>query len=296
MDQPTAIVFGALGLVGQYAARRLDHSHRIVRSDRWSPPGSEIREFDIMDHESVSALIDEVGPDLVINAVNLAGGVDFCETNKVKAKEIHFDVTVNLARGCLRNNAVLVFMSTDYIFDGEGGPYREEDEPNPLNTYGLLKLMAEEYIRSRLERHIIVRTTNIYGHDPESKTPNFVTALSRKLEKGEEVKVAVDQLGNPTLVDNLVDAICDIYEQGRWGVYNIVGPDAMNRYEWATAVADAFGFDKNLIKAVETKDLTQIANRPLRSGLVLDKTKATLRIDLVGLTAGLEILKSHADS
>lgn len=296
MNEPRAIVFGALGLVGQYMTRRLDRTHRVVRSDRQCPPGDDVRALDITDHAGVSTFIDEVDPDLVINAVNLAGGVDFCETNKVKAKEIHFDVTVNLVRGCLRNDAALVFMSTDYLFDGKDGPYREEAEPNPLNTYGLLKLMAEEYIRGRLDDHIIVRTTNIYGHDPDSRTPNFVTALSRKLSKGEEVKVPVDQFGNPTLVDNLADAICDLYEQGRRGVYNIVGPDSMNRFEWATAVAKAFDFDVDLIKPAETTHLAQIAKRPLYSGFVLDKAKADLRVELVGLEAGLEIVKSHGRS
>ncbi|MFC1888811.1 SDR family oxidoreductase [Thermodesulfobacteriota bacterium] len=293
MGKPKAIVFGALGLVGQYMAACLEDSYHVVRSDRRGREGEDVLELDITDHESVSSLIDEIGPDLVVNAVNLAGGVDFCETDKVKAKVYHFDVVVNLARGCRRNDATLVFMSTDYIFDGTAGPYSEEAEPNPLNTYGLLKLMSEEYIRRCLESHLIVRTTNIYGYDPESPTPNFVTSLLRRLSKGEGVSVPVDQYGNPTLVNNLVEAICDLLDQGKTGVYNIVGPDWVNRLEWAKAIADIFGFDGDLASGVETKDLTQAAFRPLRSGFVLDKVMADLRVELVGLKAGLEAVKSH---
>ena len=297
MDDARAIVFGAQGLIGQYMMRRFAGSWSAVGADRRSGDRHDSREVDFTDHAEVSRLVDDVRPSVVVNAVNLAGGVDFCEQHKIEAKRYHFDAVVNLAQCCARNRATLVFISTDYVFDGKEGPYSEDAEPDPLNTYGLLKLMAEEYIQRNLDRHLIVRTTNVYGYDPDSETPNFVTAMLRRIRGGEAIRAPVDQYGNPTLVDNLVDAIFDLLEQQRSGRYNIAGSDWVNRYEWVRVIAEVFELDQSKIGPMETENLSQIASRPLRSGFVLDKARQDLRIDLVGLKDGLRaVKKSYAGS
>ena len=202
---------------------------------------------------------------------------------------------VQLAELCAEGGATFVFFSTDYVFDGTAGPYGEEDEPNPLNTYGLLKLMADEQIGRILGSHLIVRTTNVYGYDPESKTANYIQRLYGELAAGKRSRAAVDQYGNPTLASNLVEAALDLVDQGVTGLFNIVGRDRANRLEWARAAAEVFGFDPNLIEPMETDNLAQKAPRPLDSGLRIDKVLKYLRVPILGMREGLSSFLAAID-
>jgi len=293
MDKPKALIFGASGLVGQYIAKSLKDKFSITGTDNKFDSEDDLTKLDFTDFNKVTKLFNRLKPDLVVNAVNLAGGVDFCEKEKLLAKKYHFDAIVNMCENCRRHDSVFVFISTDYVFDGKAGPYSEDSDPNPLNLYGLLKLMAEEAVARMMTRYLIVRTTNVYGYDPDSQTPNYVTSVIRKLSVEETIRAPFDQLGNPVLAGNLSDAIADLLDQEKYGLYNIAGPDRINRYEWAKMIAQTFGFDTSLIEAVPTSVFTLTAPRPLESGFLLDKVQAELRIDLVPVAQGLARVKSQ---
>jgi dTDP-4-dehydrorhamnose reductase len=282
-----ALIIGASGLIGQYARKKFSESYEVIGT-YYKNPKEGLIQLDYTNGKKVKEWVEKIEPVIIFNAVNLAGGVDYCELNKVKAKVWHYDSVVNLVDICKEKNIYFIFISTDYIFDGKNGPYTEEDEPNPLNTYGLLKLMAEEYIQKHLNRYLIARTTNVYGWDPESETKNFVMNLIDKLKTGEEIIVPFDQYGNPTFVNNLIDIICELSQIGKNEIYNIAGPEIINRFEWVQIITRIFNFKNTEVKGISTQELYSEVNRPLFSGFILEKIKKISEIPLMSVVEGLK--------
>jgi len=178
-----AVVIGANGLVGASVARSLtDKGIRWVGTYNRRPKEGLLK-LDITSAGDVKLFLSKYSPQVVFHCANLAGGVDFCEHNPKLAVAFHLDATRQVA-GCSSSaGAVFVFLSTDYVFDGGKGPYKEDDKPNPLNLYGKLKLDAENWIRDDLSKFLIVRTTNVYGWDPDTVTPNYMMSLYRTLKE-----------------------------------------------------------------------------------------------------------------
>jgi dTDP-4-dehydrorhamnose reductase len=159
----------------------------------------------------------------------------------------------------------MVFLSSDYVFDGRSGPFDEGASTSPLNVYGRLKLAAEGAVQRISPRALIVRTTNVYGFDPRSM--NYMMRVLATLRRGEPVTVAVDQRGTPTFVDDLCGIIRDLILAGVTGIVHVAGPEWMNRVTWARALAVEWGFDPLLVRGAPTSKLRQAARRPLAAGL-----------------------------
>jgi len=240
----------------------------------------------------VEEFVTEFRPDVVIHCA-ARPTVDWCEHHPDEARSINVGATETLADACARINAKLVFLSSDYVFDGVSGPYSEDDRTNPINVYGRLKLEAEQSIQSRLKSSLIVRTTNVYGFDLQSK--NFVMGILPRLARREGVPVAVDQFGNPTLVNDLCSTVRELVASGASGIFHVVGPDFMNRVEWARAVARVFNLDPDLVVAMTTEELNQPAPRPRRSGLISNRLNSVIRKPLLSLVQGLSLMKRQWD-
>ncbi|MHA2052901.1 MAG: SDR family oxidoreductase, partial [Candidatus Hodarchaeales archaeon] len=238
--------------------------------------------------KSVSKVFDKIKPEIVIHTAALPN-VNFCETNKPLAKMINLTGSKNIIKACKSHGAKLIFISTDYVFDGREGPYSEEAETNPLNLYGKLKLETELEMRRTLNDYLIIRTTNVYGYDPESK--NFVMFILETLKEGKEVIVANDQYGNPTYVKDLSKAIMELILKRKVGVYNVAGPDNINRVEFARIIADVWGCDPGLVIGKKTEELKQTALRPKRSGFVIDKIKNELETKMNSTKEGLKLMR-----
>ncbi|HEY6329175.1 MAG TPA: sugar nucleotide-binding protein, partial [Blastocatellia bacterium] len=171
-DKLRVAVTGASGFIGKEFLRAF-HDHEVAgMCHSRVRPG--LAAVDLKDRDAVRGFLVRTHPDVVVHCA-ARPSVDWCELNPGPAREINFVATSRLAEECGRIRATFVFLSTDYVFDGASGPYTEADIPNPINMYGRLKLEAEEAIRGLGNNHIIVRTTNVYGFDPESK--NFLMAL-----------------------------------------------------------------------------------------------------------------------
>ena len=230
-------------------------------------------------------------PEVVIHCAALPD-VNYNEADKKKARLLNFIGTRNIADACRKFSAKIVFLSTDFIFDGTKGPYPENAKPNPLNYYGKLKLESEVYIKNNLSKYLIIRTTNVYGYEIESK--NFVMGAIRALEHGKEFPAATDQYGNPTHVDGLVSAACSLIRENKNGTFNAVGPDYVNRYEFALTIANVFGLKKSLVKPMPTEMLGQAALRPKYGGLKNTKTKR-LGIKFMSMKKGLLYMKKEIE-
>jgi dTDP-4-dehydrorhamnose reductase len=181
-----------------------------------------------------------------------------------------------------------VYFSSDYIFDGLAGPYKEDDPANPICEYGRQKVIAEHYISLNAQDYLIIRTTVVYGWEHQGK--NFIYRLLNTLRAGQRLPVPLDQIGNPTYAPNLSEATIKLSLTGARGVYHIVGPERVNRYEFAREAAKVFKLDESLLQPVTTPELQQIAPRPLNLGMAIDKVTAVLNFPLLDYKTGLAIM------
>lgn len=244
--------------------------------------------LDIRDRKGAEKIFNFFKPDIVV----LAGGitdVDLCELRPGLAEDVNIKGTLNMVKRIKGQGAKLVFLSTEYIFDGERGPYKEDDRPAPLNAYGRTKLEAESIIKSLLKNSLIVRTAQLYGRDIQCK--NFAVKIIHNMKNNRKVYAADDFYCTPTYAGGLSASIIELIEKNKSGIYHIAGTDFINRCEYVNKIADIFRLDKNLIVKVKLKDLRLKAKRPKRAGLRVDKAKSELDTPLYDCEKGLRLLK-----
>ena len=286
------LILGANGLIGQQFVGLCKKRVIDYVGTRYSREVDHLKKVNFLEPESLTAALDEVSPPVVLNCVNLAGGVNFCENNPELARKLHVDATKVLVDWCVQKDAVFAFFSTDYVFDGKNPPYKEDDETGPLNLYGQLKLESEHYIQQEMERYIITRTTNVYGWDPETPTPNFLMYLYQTLREGKTFKTPSFLFGNPTYAEDLAKAVLELIDKKTYGLYHIVGSGYINRYDWAIKFCEMAGLDKE--KIIEVKDPPEnMVPRPLLSNLNTEKARTILETKLHDVDKGLQLLKEE---
>lgn len=245
--------------------------------------------LDATKRQDVFNLTEKIKPDLVIDTHSITA-VDYCELYPEEAWLVNVEGTKNIAEACKTFGSKLVFLSSDYIFDGRKGSYSEKDKPKPLNYYGRTKLIGEKIIEALDVNHIIVRTAVLYGIGGFGKKP-FILWVLENLKADKEINVVIDQFNNPTLVDNLAKILFELYEKDASGIFHAVGKDNISRYELALKVAEVFGLEKNLIKPITTPELRQAAVRPRKLELSTKKLQRFLKINPVGIDEGLRAIK-----
>lgn len=292
------LVVGSNGLLGQKVTELLlrGSAYELTVTSVEPAPvrplqSAEYRTLDITARKDVRALVGDLLPDVIINAAAMTN-VDACEHERELAWKINVEGVENLIDASRKRGSKIIHVSTDYVFDGKAGPYSENDRPEPLNYYGKTKLASENVLRTSEVPFLVARTLVLYGYTPGAR-PNFALWLIDSLEKQLPVRIVDDQIGNPTLVDDLAYGIIAGIELGRTGFYHIAGRDILNRYEFALRLARVFGFDEKLITPVKTASLSQPAIRPLQSGLITLKAEIELGIRPSTAEEGLRILKNQ---
>lgn len=243
--------------------------------------------LDLTERKSVSEKIRSINPDVIIHTAAMTG-VDACELNKEKCWQINVTATDQVVRAAEKVKSRFIFISSDYVFDGEKGPYNEQDNPNPINYYGRSKLAAENLVRGSTATWTIVRTVVLYGVGFNIKS-SFVTWLLEELRAGRSVYIVDDQWSNTTLVDDLAKGIERIVLLEKDGLYHIGGSEFMTRFEFARRIAKFFNLDKNLVQPVSTEELRQPAQRPLRSGLEIEKAERDFFMSFHDVSESLKI-------
>lgn len=252
---------------------------------RLSAQGFEPVECDITNAESILDALSGKHFDSIVNCAAYTN-VDKAEKEELKALAINGFGPENLARVY---PGYIVHISSDYIFDGENGPYTEEDETSPISAYGRSKHVGEIGLRPHMDRTLVIRTTILY--DNGKQYPNFVTSIINQLQAGKVVSVPKDLLGNPTYIPHLAHAITVAINKGYTGIVNIAGRTRMSRFQCAREVAYMFGFDANNIVG---GPVFGDAKRPRKAGFMLDKAKS-LDIPLYSYWEGLEHLKKELE-
>jgi dTDP-4-dehydrorhamnose reductase len=229
---------------------------------------------DLTKRDSVKKIVYDFFPDIIINTAAFTN-VDLCETERETAWKVNVKSVEYLAETARIIDAHLIHISTDYIFDGTNGPYSERDLPNPISYYGRTKLASENTIKLISPVNTIIRTNVLYGPVKYGRS-DFVRWVVSNLRDGKEIKIVIDQVNNPTFIDDIVYAINSIIEFKKQGIFNIGGREFLSRYEFTNRIADYFKLDKELIKPINTEDLNQPAPRPLKSGLINLKAETEL--------------------
>jgi dTDP-4-dehydrorhamnose reductase len=220
--------------------------------------------------------------------------VDACEADPAGCQLQNVTATEHLVRASLRHNSHFIHLSTDFIFDGLHGPYREEDRPAPLSIYGQSKLDSERVVmEAGLARWAIARTIIVYGIAEGLSRSNVVLWAKGALEKGQAIKVVDDQWRMPTLAEDLADGCIRIAKRRATGVFNLSGPDGMSILELVQRVGRFFQLDTAVVTPVKSDSLGQPAKRPPVTGFVLDKARRELGYAPRHFEEGLAVLKAQ---
>ncbi len=229
-------------------------------------------------------------PSVIINAAAMTQ-VDICEEEREKAWKNNVELVSVIAEMARKVDAKVIQISSDYVFDGTEGPYTETDKPHPINYYGKTKLAAENVCLSSGIDCTIIRTMWLYGQSV-SERRTFVDWVAEQVRKGEQIGIAVDEVGNPTLTDDVAYGVLKIIERGISGIINIAGEERISRWEWANRICRIYGLrETSTLKPVKSAELNRAAARPLQSGFVITKSATQLEFKPVTVDKGLQLLR-----
>ena len=276
------LITGSNGLLGQKLLHKLrvDNSVELIATSRGENRVSEQSNYkylalDITDEKAVAQIIAMQKPDVVINTAAMTN-VDLCEAEKEDCDALNVNAVQYLADACQQIDAHLIHISTDFIFDGEDGPYKEEDEPNPLSYYGLSKLKSEQLLQTHAVKWTVLRTIIVFGVGENLSKGNIVLWAKGALEKGDPLNIIDDQFRAPTLAEDLADACVLAAKKKAFGVFNASGKDIMSIYEIVERIANHYGNTTENLNKISTATLNQTAGRPPKTGFILDKSKKVL--------------------
>lgn len=269
------LILGASGQLGSELSSLFPDAIKTYSSSE-VPGGVKL---DVTDFPLLEDFILKVRPDIIINAVAFTD-VDRCERDKERAFKVNAEAVRHIVRVSRVVEAYLVHVSTDYVFDGERGNYREYDVPNPINYYGLSKLVGEGYALS-YDDSLVVRTSGVFKHK------GFPVFVYKALKEGKEVH-AFKGYYSPISAKLLANAIKELIEMRRTGIINVAG-ERVSRYELALKIAEMYGLDKSKVREVdEVKGW--VAKRPLDSSLDISKAKGLLSMDFYSLEENLKYM------
>ena len=275
------LITGAGGMLGVDLSCELVRCYELYGIDVRRVQSTEYRvqryySCDIIDRKALEKLIGKIRPDVVIHAAAQTD-VDGCELEPKKAYRINSEGTKNVALACKEYGAVLIYISTDFVFDGKKRtPYKETDKPNPISVYGDSKLKGEEAVRKALKKFFILRTSWLYGKCGK----NFVDTILANAKSGKPLRVVDDQVGSPTYTKDLAKAIHLLlnkirvqrteYREQRCGIYHISNSGIVSWYDYARGILKLVKSPAKIVP-ISSEELDRPARRPAMS--VLDNSK-----------------------
>ena len=292
----TILITGSNGMTGQKLIYEL-LKHKDINIIATSIGANRTREkngyiyesLDITNHDEVVNIFDKHKPDAVINTAAFTN-VDGCEKDHVACDKLNIDAVEYLINECEKYNTHLVHISTDFVFDGEDGPYIETDIPNPLSYYAESKYKAELLLEKSTIKWTIIRTIIIFGVVDDLNRSNVVLWTKNALEKGQTINVINDQYRSPTLAEDLAAACVSAVMKEATGIYHVSGKEIFCILDIAYIIADFFGLDRMHINPISSSSLNQPAKRPPRTGFIIDKAIKDLDYKPHTFKEGLQII------
>lgn len=293
------LITGSNGLLGQKLLHKLreDASLELVATsigvNRVSEKnGYKYISLDVTNENELEKVLIYENPEVIINTAAMTN-VDVCEVQQEKCDDLNVNAVKYLSEISTKINAHLIHISTDFIFDGENGPYSENDIPNPLSYYGLSKLKSETLLLESECRWTVLRTIIVFGVAEHLSKENIVLWAKKALEKGDSLNIIDDQFRSPTLAEDLADACILSFKKKKFGVYNASGKDIMSIYSMVERIAKYYNYSTNQLNRISTAILNQKARRPLKTGFVLDKSIKELGYNPHSFEECLEIIDNQ---
>lgn len=257
--------------------------------------GYTYEELDVLDSKRLDELVMKYHPDAIVHTAAMTN-VDACEHDRDKCYALNVKSVENLIEVCQRKDIQLIHLSTDFIFDGEDGPYTEDAKANPLSYYGETKLESEILLQNSSCNWAILRTIIVYGIVNDMSRTNIVLWAKAALEKGEPINVVDDQWRMPTLAEDLAQCCLLAVKKNAKGIFNASGKDLMSILEIVERVADYYGLDKTLINPITSESLNQAAKRPKKTGFILDKTRRELGYEPHSFEEGIAFMERQINA
>ncbi len=285
-------VLGASGFVGSYVLKALRHSQVESVGTFFQHPEAGLVRLDCRDRFALEGFGPWEDFDSIIVLASQPN-VEWCESHPQESYAFN-TVPLRHLTGLLTaisssKRPQVIFVSTDYVFDGQAGPYSEEDRPEPLSVYGRHKLEAEK-IALELQG-AVARITVVYGLEKNHK--NFAERLIQEVQNKRQVRVPIDQIGSPTYVEDVARALVELVTRQVQGLYHIAGPDLVSRYDFALQIAQVRQLDPKYIVPVQTTELGQKAKRPLQAGMFSEKFESMAGWKLLGVEQGLAKMREQ---
>lgn len=286
------LVTGSAGLVGSQIVQDLAKSeHQVYSCYNDSKPHDGIPiHLKLTDDENMAKVVKDIRPDVIIHLAAMTN-VDLCEKEKELALKINAKSTETLAKQAAKYSSFFVYVSTDYVFDGEKGMKKESDIPSPVDYYGYSKYQGELAVQDMASSWCIARTSTPFGIHPTKKS--FPVFVAENLRAKKEISIVTDQYTSPTYVPNLSQMLIEISTRQILDVIHLAGATRVSRYDMATLVAEKLGLEKNLLKPTSINDMNWIAKRPKDSSLDVSKATQILKVKPIPVEEGLDRFMSE---
>jgi len=293
------LITGSNGLLGQklvYALLKRDDISVIATArgeNRISKKvGYQFESCDLSNRARVEEILQKHQPDCIIHTAAMTN-VDACELDPISCKVNNVDTVKHLLTAAKNYGTHIIDISTDFVFDGTSGPYKESDATHPLSTYAQSKVDAENLVMESGLPWTIIRTMIIYGVTDDHQRSNVVLWTKKSLEDQKEINVINDQFRGPTLAEDLAEACITAATKKVQGIFHVSGKEVISILEIAQRVADYFHLDKKYILPITTASLKQPALRPLKTGFIIEKAEKELSYRPHSLEEGLKIISEQ---
>jgi len=295
------LITGSNGLLGQKLVKQLK-AHAdfdLIATSRGgnrisNQEGYTYHPMNITDAKDVSEVFAKFQPQVVINTAAMTN-VDACESDKEGCWELNVTAVEILVAEAEKYQSHFIHLSTDFIFDGKDGPYKEDDAPNPVSYYGESKLAAEEIVKQAKTNWAIARTIIVYGIVEDMSRSNIVLWAKGALEKKQKLTIVNDQFRSPTLAEDLAKGCIQIAEKEAKGVFHLSGKDFMSIVELVRRVAKFYDLDDSFIEEISSESLNQAAKRPPKTGFILDKAMKEVNYQPHSFEEGMKILEEQLE-
>lgn len=293
------LLTGANGFIGSYLCERMAREgwpvlatgRGVSRLPAGQWPTVQYQSLDFTDPYAVHDICEAFRPQAIIHC-GAMGKPDECEEKQWEAHQVNVEGTIHLALQAAELDAYFLFLSTDFVFDGVKGMYKEEELLRPVNFYGRTKVEAEAAVAELAGEYGIVRTVLVYGA-PQSGRSNLLSIVNDKISEGQPYRVVDDQVRTPTYVEDLVEGMMEMIRRKAKGIYHLCGAEIMSPYDMAAEMVRINGQDTSLIQRVKTEELKHPAARPMRTGLDISKAQRELGYKPGSFEEGIRAMKKR---
>lgn len=244
--------------------------------------------FDLLEEEKLAALFDEIRPNAVIHTAAMAN-IDVCQINQEQAERINVGITKTIARLCRKYDTKMVFCSTDTVFDGIKGDYKETDAPHAVNFYAETKITAEQIVLSASPNNVVARLALVMGIPVIGKGNSFLADTISKLSQGIQIPFPANETRTPIDVITLGSALVELAGNQFGGIIHLAGNTRINRYQMALEIASTLGYSTDLILSANSNAMPGRAPRANDASMDNSLAKKTLKTPMLTLSEGLNL-------